>query len=113
MCMIISKEDIARINSGFGGNIRNSASLEFALGIIENEKLGEYKKLALLWRAILVDHTFTDGNKRTALFLAFLFAADNKKIAEADLLKHHILSISSKNITEVRNIEWRLKNAIK
>ena len=112
MCMKISMEDLIRINKGFGGNLRNEASLDFAIRIQNNKKLGGYKKLAYLIRAIIVDHPFTDGNKRTAMFLAFAFADEYKKIVDSDLLKHHILSISSKNINEIRNIEWRLKNAI-
>lgn len=46
MCMKISKEDIIRINKGFGGFLRNDASLDFALKMQENNKLGDYKKLA-------------------------------------------------------------------
>ncbi len=113
MCMKIGIKDIQRINRGFGGNLRNSASLEFALKIQDNKKLGKYKKLGYLWRAILVDHPFSDGNKRTAMFLAFVFADEYKKEIDLDLIKHHILSIAKKNIVEIRNIEWRLKNAIK
>ncbi len=113
MCMKISKEDIIRINKGFDGNLRNDASLDFALKIQENNKLGDYKKLAYLWRAILVDHPFSDGNKRTAMFLAFAFADEYKKEINRDILKHQILSIASKNIASIRAIEERLKSAIK
>lgn len=113
MCMNISKEDLIRINKGFGGSLRNSASLDFALLQQKNSKFGPYKKLAYLWRAILVDHPFSDGNKRTAVFLAFMFADEYNKEVDIDLIKHHILSVASKNITEIRNIEWRLKNGIK
>ena len=111
--MKISKEDIIRINKGFGGRLRNDASMDFALEKQYNAKLGDYKKLAYLIRSVLVDHPFSDGNKRTAMFLAFSFADEVKKEVDRDLLKHHILSIASKNIDEIRNIEWRLKNAIK
>ena len=113
MCMKISKETIIRINKGFGGNIRNEASLEFALQQQENNKLGEYKKIAYLIRAILVDHVFTDGNKRTAMFLLLAFANESNKVVDNDLVLHHILSISAKNITQIRAIEERLKNAVK
>ena len=113
MCMKISKEDIIRINRGFGGNLRNDASLDFALKMQENNKLGDYKKLAYLWRAILVDHPFSDGNKRTAMFLAFVFVDEYKKQVDSELIKHHILSIASKNIINIRTIEERLKNAIR
>jgi prophage maintenance system killer protein len=111
--MIISKEDIVRINHGFGGAVRNDASIDFALQMQENNKLGEYKKLAYLWRAILVDHPFTDGNKRTASFVALMFADEYKKQVNRDLLVHHIISIAKQNIIDIRKIEWRLKNAIR
>ncbi len=113
MCMKVSKENLERINKGFGGHLARDASLDYALRIQENKKLGKYKKLAYLWRAILVDYLFSDGNKRTAMFIAFVFADEYKKNVDLDLVKHHILSIASKNIIEIRNIEWRLKNAIK
>ncbi len=111
--MNISKEDITRINKGFGGHIRNEASLDFALQQQANKKLGAYKKLAYLWRAILVDHVFSDGNKRTAMFLTMAFTNEQNKQADRDLLLHHILSIASKNLTEIRAIAERLKNAIR
>ena len=113
MCMNISKEDIVRIAKGFGGNLRNSSSLDFALEKQEDKKLGEYKKLAYLLRAILVDHPFSDGNKKTAMFIAYTFAEQNSKQVDEELLKHHILSIATKNLTEIRAIEERMKNAIK
>jgi len=111
--MNISKEDLLRINQGFGGNLRSNASIDFAFNKIEDSKLGDYKQLAYLLRAILVDHPFSDGNKRTAMFLVFAFAKKNRRQVDRDLLIHHITSIAKKNIQEIRNIEWRLKNAIK
>jgi prophage maintenance system killer protein len=111
--MKVSKEEIIRINNGFGGALRNDASIDFALQMQENNKLGEYKKLAYLWRAILVDHPFTDGNKRTASVIALMFADEYKKQVDRELLVHHIISIAKQNIIEIRNIEWRLKNAIR
>jgi prophage maintenance system killer protein len=110
--MEIGKEDIVRINRGFGGMLRNDASIEFALNIQENAKMGIYKKLAYFMRAILVDHPFTDGNKRTAAVIALAFAEENSKQVDFELLIHQIISIAKKNITEIRQIEWRLKNAI-
>ena len=77
--MNISKETIVRIAQGFGGLLRNASSLDFALEKQEDKKLGEYKKLAYLLSAILVDHPFSDGNKKTAAFVALAFAEQNKK----------------------------------
>jgi len=111
--MNISKQDLLRINRGFGGNLRSDSSLDFAFRKIEDSKIGPYKQLAYLLRAILVDHPFSDGNKRTATFLVFAFAESEKKEIDTDLLQHHIISIAKQNIQEIRNIEWRIKSIIK
>ena len=110
---IISREDLLRINKGFGGNLRSDSSIDFAFKQVENKKLGDYKKLAYLMRAVLVDHPFSDGNKRTATFICLSFTNKTNKQVDRELLLHHIISIAKKNISEIRNIEWRLKNAIK
>ncbi len=110
--MNISKEDLLRINHGFGGNLRSDSSLDFAFDIVKSKKLGHYKKLAYLLRAILVDHPFSDGNKRTAAFVAFAFGEEFNKRVDRDLLLHHVVSIAKNNIQNIRNIEERLKNAI-
>jgi prophage maintenance system killer protein len=111
--MNISKEDLIRINKGFEGNLRSSSSLDFALEHQKDNKLGAYKKIEYLLRAILVDHPFSDGNKRTASFAVLVFAERNNKQVDNDLLLHQIISIAKNNINDIRNIEWRLKNAIK
>jgi len=110
---IISKEDLIRINNGFGGNLRSDSSIDFAFEMAKDKKPGVYKKLAYLIRAILVNHPFSDGNKRTATFVCFAFAEKCNKQVDRDLLVHHIISIAKRNIQEIRNIEWRLKNAIR
>ena len=111
--MDISKEDLLRINQGFGGNLISDSSIDFAIDMQDNEKLGDYKKLAYLWRAILVDHPFSDGNKRTATFFAINFAEENYKQIDRELIVHQALSIAKKNITNIRQIEWRLKTCIR
>ena len=111
--MNISKEDILRISKGFGGSLRDDSSLDFALDKVQDKKIGPYKKLAYLMRAILVDHPFSDGNKRTAAFLGHSFADENSKSVDRDLLIHHIISIAKQNIQNIEKIEWRMKNAIK
>ena len=111
--MKIDKEDLLRINHGFGGDLRSDSSIDFAIDKQKEAKIGEYKKLAYLWRAILVDHPFSDGNKRTAVFLGFNFAEQTKKqVIERELLVHHAVSIAKNNITDINIIERRLKNAI-
>ncbi len=112
MCMKIRKEDIARIAKGFGGNLRNSSSLDYALEKQDDKKLGIYKKLSYLLRAILVDHPFSDGNKKTAFFISLAFAEECHKIVNEELLKHQILSIATKNLANIRVIEERIKHAV-
>jgi len=111
--MKIGKEDLLRINKGFGGGLRSDSSIDYALEQQENMRFGFYKKLAYLWRAILVDHPFTDGNKRTAIFLAYAFAEENGKQADGDLILHHAVAIAKQNIADIRKIERRLENAIR
>ncbi len=111
--MEVSKEDLLRINKGFGGNLRSDSSLDYAIEMQKNNKLGDYKKLAYMLRAILVDHPFSDGNKRTAMFLCLSFAEENKKQVDRELLLEQIISIAKNNVNEIRNIEWRIKNCIR
>ncbi len=113
MCMNISKENLLRVNQGFGGGLISDSSLDYAIDMQNNRKLGVYKKLAYLMRAILVDHPFTDGNKRTATFLVLGFADENKKEVNTEILEHQITSIASQNITDIRSIEQRLRRCIK
>ena len=113
MCMKIGKKEILRINHGFGGNLRSDSSLDYAIDKLKNKKLGPYKKLAYLLRAILVDHPFSDGNKRTAAYVALKIAHDLKKQVDTDLLTRHLVSIAKHNIHDIRKIERRIKNAIK
>ena len=113
MCMKVDKVELLRINKGFGGNLISDSSIDFAIEMQDNKKIGVYKKLAYLLRAILVDHPFTDGNKRTATFIALSFAEESGRTVNTDLLEHHIVSISKQNIADISNIERRIRNAIR
>jgi len=55
--MNIIKKDLIRINKGFGGNLRSDSSIDYALDVQKNNKLGDYKKLAYLLSQ-LVNLTF-------------------------------------------------------
>jgi|SRR3989344_4294977 len=113
MCMEMVKENLLRINAGFGGILRSSSSLDFAIEMQKNKKIGNYKKLAYLFRAILVDPPFSDGNKRTALFLVYAFAKEFNKSVDRDLLIQQIISIAKNNVKEISLIERRIKNAVR
>jgi len=111
--MKIRKDNLIRVNCGFGGGLRNDASLDFALEKQEDSNLGIYKKLAYLLRAILVDHPFSDGNKRTASFVCLAFANEENLQTDQELLAHQVTTIAKKNITNIRTIVDRIKTAVK
>ena len=68
--------------------------------------------LAYLWRAILVDHPFSDGNKRTALYVALSFAREQGRTVNGDKLIHYAIAIARESVVDVRRIARRLKNAL-
>ena len=111
MCikMEINKDEIVTINKRLGGNLSRDGSLDFAIDLANREKRNPYKKLAYLVRAIIVDHPFSDGNKRTALemvvkeFYEYEIECDTKKLAKA------ITKIAKNNIHERIKIERMLR----
>ena len=65
----LTKKDILALNEKFAdGSLHNETSLEFALGYAKRTE-NWTKALAYLIRAILHDHVFEEGNKRTAALL--------------------------------------------
>jgi len=111
--MKIVKKEVINLNKKLGGNLSRNGSLDLALSSQKNKKIGEYKKLAHLWRAIIVDHPFSDGNKRTALLVAVEFSHQNKKQFDQEKLAKIAIKIAKENITNINKIERKLKNAIK
>lgn len=111
--MEFSKKELIGVNKEFGGNISRDGSLDYALSAQKHKKYGDYKKLAYLWRAILIDYPFADGNKRTALWAAMKFAEKNDKKADTDKLSKLIIKIIKKNIHNIAKIERSLRNAIR
>ncbi len=110
---IIDKEQIKKINRGFGGSLRTDAEIEVALEMGKGR--GVYMKIAYIWRAILVGRPFTDGNKRTALGTAFaiLESAGIKTLAEQeDRVVEEAVKIAIGNIMDVGKIERRIRYAV-
>ena len=106
------KKELEEINKKFSGSILRGGSLEHALSIQKHKKYGKYKKMAYIWRAILVDHPFTGGNKRTALWAALKFTEGMGKKPDTNKLNRLIIKISTRNITSIAKIERMLRNAI-
>ena len=107
--MKLDKEDLIRINKGFGGLLRNDASIDFALEQQENTKLGEYKKLAYLIRAILVDHPFSDGNKRTAITIVLTEFQEEGIKVDKYALQRTMVNLSKTGEGDLNKIERKLR----
>jgi death-on-curing family protein len=110
---IISRDQIKRINEMYGGSLRNDAEIETALEMGKGKAV--FRKVACLWRAILVGHPFTDGNKRTALMVALTILEDcniraGEKAKEA--MVSEITKVAKENITNINRIERLVRYAV-
>jgi len=108
---MITKQDIIIINKQFdNGKVVNDGSLEFALSSSSMTK-DWIKSSAYIIRAILVDHVFEEGNKRTAS--AFLVSMMEKmKIAyDPFRIDKIIIKIILKNVTSIDKIRRMIKDA--
>ncbi|HLC57196.1 MAG TPA: hypothetical protein VJH95_01345 [Candidatus Nanoarchaeia archaeon] len=113
MKFILNKKDIIALNEGFeDGGLSNEASLDFALsyaGKTENWT----RAIAFITRAILIDHVFGGGNKRTAALLIKTYAEYEGHGTYDDKLVKMIREIILKNITNIERIEEMIKDGIK
>ena len=109
---MLTKEQIRKINEMCGGNLRTDAEIETALFMGKGRSA--YRKIAALWRAIVVGHPFTDGNKRTALTVAFTML-EKCGIELNEERKENMVSevtkIARENITDVKRIERLIRYA--
>ena len=110
---MITKKALIEINKEFDiGKIINEGSLEFAISNANSTK-DWIKQLAYLTRAILIDHVFFGGNKRTTAAL-IISALEEKKFAydpfKVDKL---IIDIINKNITSINQIRRMIKDVIR
>ncbi len=113
MKFMLNKKDIITLNQEFDeGNIINEASLDFGLSYAKRTE-NWTKALAYLTRAILLDHVFEEGNKRTAALLIKSYAEYEGHKTYDDKLLKLIKNILIKNTTSINHIEEMIKDAIK
>jgi prophage maintenance system killer protein len=112
MYEIISVKDILAINQQFAdGHMLNEGSLVFALD--RANKSGSWlRACAYLVRAVLIDHVFQDGNKRTAAGIVVGFFEEHGLTYHPEKVAKGITTILLKNITSITSIERVMKNAI-
>ena len=110
---MISKKGIITINRKFdSGIVVNASSLDFALSNLKTTK-DWTKQLAYLVRAILIDHVFEEGNKRTAAALIMDFIEIQKLAYDSYKVDKLIIEIIKKNITDINKIRRLIKNVIR
>jgi prophage maintenance system killer protein len=108
-----TKKDIIALNELFDkASFHNEASLEFALSYAKRSD-NWTKGLAFLTRAILIDHVFEEGNKRTAALLIKTYAECEGHNTYDDKVVKLIRQIILRNITSITRIEEMIKDAIK
>jgi prophage maintenance system killer protein len=109
---MFNEKDIVRLNKLFhNGIIRDKGSLSLVLSAIRNK--GSLEQLACLVRAIIVDHVFEDGNKRTAAVLITAYFTEFEIGFDKEKITKSILDIASKNIININQIKRMIKNAVR
>ncbi len=112
MKFIFNKKDILALNQEFDeGNFHNEASLDFALSYARRTE-NWTKALAMITRAILIDHVIEEANKRTAALLIKTCAEYEGHNASNDKLARLVKEIILKRIISIRKIEDMIKDAI-
>jgi prophage maintenance system killer protein len=112
MKFILTKKDIIAINQKFdAGSLHNEATLDFALSYCKKTE-NWTKALAWLVRAILMDHVFEEGNKRTVALLIKTYAEFEGYATYDDRIVKMVKDIITTNITSITRIEDMIKDVI-
>jgi death-on-curing family protein len=110
---MLSKKDIIDINQRFHeGILVNEGSLEYAAKSCARNK-NWLRSAATFTRAIIIDHAFQDGNKRTALAAVMLIMEMNNVYFDIERLTFAMVEISRKNVSSINEIERYIKNGIR
>lgn len=109
---MLEKIDILQINRLFdSGKVVNEGSLDFALSTVRNTK--DWKtQLAYIIRAILIDHVFQEGNKRTAAAVFVAYCKEVKVRYDIFKIDGIIINIIEKNISNIKEIRRLIEDAI-
>lgn len=110
---MLSRKDVIEANKQFHtGKVSNEGSLEFALSQIHQSR-NWLKTAAVLSRAILVDHVFEDGNKRTAAAVIATIMELNHVSYHPEKIDEAVIAIAKKNARAISKIEKVVSNARK
>jgi prophage maintenance system killer protein len=110
---MLSKKDIVELNKELSnGVIINESSLDFAVTTSARSK-NWLKTAAIFTRAILIDHVFEDGNKRTAAGVIIFLMEMNNISFDPEKIPRIIVKILKNNITNLMEIERCIKDAVR
>ncbi len=108
----ITLKDIMRINQQFDkGKVINKGSLAYAVSEANRTK-SWLRSCAVLSRAVLIDHIFEEGNKRTTAAIITGFFEERNIIYDPEKVARAVTTILMKNITNISTIERVITNAI-
>lgn len=109
--MLLSKKAIININEEFeNGHVINENSLDYAITTARKSD-NWLKSLAIVVRAILIDHVFEEGNKRTAAGVIMIWLEMENLHYDKTRINRLIIMILKKNITSLNEIMELIKNA--
>jgi len=109
--MLLSKKAIIGINEEFeNGHVINGNSLDYAIGVARKTE-NWLKALAIVVRAILIDHIFEEGNKRTAAAVIATWLDMENLHYDKTMINKLIVKILKKNIKNLEEIMGLIKNA--
>jgi len=110
---MLTKKAIIEINKEFDvGKVINEGSLDFAISSA-NETKDWIKQLAYLTRAILIDHVFSEANKRTTAALIMAILEEKKVGYDPYKIDNLIINIIKNNITNINQIRRIIKDVIR
>ncbi|MBI2671235.1 Fic family protein [Candidatus Woesearchaeota archaeon] len=110
---MLNEKDLISINSRFSdGNVVNSSSLKYTVNYVGRSS-NWIKSLACLIRAILIDHIFEDGNKRTTAAIIAYYLEEKDYNYNIDEINKLIIKVIKKNIKNIEEIERLIENVTK
>lgn len=113
---MITVSELKIINQEVGetGDLRDTSALSYAIDQANSLRSDAFfKQLAYIARALLIDHAFVEGNKRTFTKFAAMLLKENKIELEAAKmwrLMDCIYKITTKKITNIGKIRLMLIN---
>ena len=113
MKFTLTKKDIIALNQMYDqGTLINESSLDFAFSYARKTE-NWTKALAYLTRAILLDHVFEEGNKRTAALLIRSYAEFEGYETYGNRIALLVKEVILKKIASIRRIEEMIKDVVK